>query len=114
MKRSTKKKELKAKRAASSSPDVKRGFRKLTIGSAVYQWRHHGKRVEIRLPGNTGLKWLVPIWRLNECQSEEEFYYPHRDCYDECHITGNLGCGLHVAGPGKVRAYIDRILKAAS
>ena len=92
--------------------DVKSGFRKLVVDGAVWQWRQGKVRTEIRVPGNLGLKWIVPTWQLQGYTSETAWREPHKDCYDECVITGDLGCGMWAVTPGMVRKYIDEMRKA--
>lgn len=110
MLRSKRKKENKAKLAASRekvkrSDGVKRGYRKLVVDGAVYSWRYYGERVEIRTPGTLGLKWLVPIWQLQEYPSKEEWEAQHTEDHWDM-------CGCFWIQPRMVRAYIDEMRKA--
>jgi hypothetical protein len=118
LKRSIRKKEIKAARKARRrDPNVKSGFRKLVLnGSEVWQWRFYPRsdRTEIRVPGTIDLKWMVPTWQLRGCSSLEEWAEPHKDCYDECLITGDLGCGHRTVTPGLVKAYIDDMNQVTS
>lgn len=106
MRRSTRKKEMKAKRQAMQhDPEVKRGFRKCHIDGAVYQWRYYGDRVEIRPPGKLGLKWLVPIWQLQGEESHEAWLDAHKECYGE-------NCSAYKCTPGMIKKYIEEIRTA--
>jgi len=110
MKRSLRKKDLKAARKARQrDPNVKHGFRKLVIDDAIYQWRLGMHKVEIRVPGGLGVKYIVPIWQIQGFESETAWDEPHKDCFDECVVTGNLGCGRWAVTPGMVRKYIDKV-----
>ena len=118
MRRSTRKDANKKKKQRSEAKkhkpnrEVPAGFRKLVVDGAAYGWRTYGERVEIRVPGTIKLKWLVPVWQLQDKDSEEAWREPHKDCYDECVITGDLGCGLWTVTPGMVRKYIDTMRTA--
>ena len=110
MKRSLRKKDLKAARKARQrDPNVKHGFRKLVIDDAIYQWRLGMHKVEIRVPGGLGVKYIVPIWQIQGFESETAWDEPHKDCFDECVVTGDLGCGRWTVTPGMVRKYIDKV-----
>ena len=106
MKRSQRKKENKAKRASSRekvqrTDGVKRGFRKLDIEGQVYSWKYVSGWVEIRTPGKLSIKWLVPIWKLQEFESKEAWEKSMEN------DDGDRGSqGWHV-DPAMVRKYID-------
>jgi hypothetical protein len=101
------------KRSRQRDPQVRRGFRKMIVDGEVYQWRSYGDKVEIRTPGERD-KWMVPIWTLQGIKTVQEWREPHKDCYDECIHTGNLGCGILAVTPGMVREYIDQMRKVTS
>lgn len=105
MKRSTLKKENKAKKAASRrDPDKRRGFRQVHIDGDAYQWRYYGDRVEIRPPGKLQLKWLVPIWALHG-ETLEDWTKAHEGCDGE-------ECSAYAISPSMVRDYILEMRKA--
>lgn len=96
MNRSPRKKALKAKRQAGRrDPEVKSGFRRLVIDGLVYQWRHHGDKVEIRTP--QGPKHVVPVWEL-QGMTEAAWLKEHEECWEDCR------CRL--ATPGMIRDFI--------
>lgn len=108
MQRSKRKKENKAKLAASRekvkpSDGLKRGFRAVHIEGQAYQWRYYGARVEIRTPGKLSIKWLVPIWALHG-QTQDEWFKAHAEC-DEY-------CDAYAIRPSMVRDYILEMRKA--
>lgn len=106
MKRSTLKKELKAKRAKSRrDPENRRGFRKIHIDGAVYQWRYYGDRVEIRPPGKLELKWIAPIWQLHEYESLDDWNKAHEDS------DGDYGYAYECT-PAMIKRYILEMRKA--
>jgi hypothetical protein len=111
VKRSQRKKQLKAERASKrKDPQVKSGFRKLTIDGAIYQWKVGRTFVEIRVPGKLKLKWLVSIWSLQDCTSIEEWHKRHMNCVDDyCVHTGNDHCGKYWVVPAQIRKYIDEM-----
>lgn len=105
MKRSTRKKDEKAKRQSRQpDPTIKRGFRKMVIGDAIYSWRYYGDRVEIRPPGKIQIKWLVPIWQLQEFESKEAWEDGHTEDHWE-------QCSCFWIAPRAVRKYIDDMRK---
>jgi hypothetical protein len=109
MKRSTRKKELKAKAAASRekvkrSDGTKSGFRKIHIDGAVYSWRYYGNRVEIRVPGKLQLKWIVPIWQLQGLESVDAWQKLHED------DDGDRGYAWECT-PGMIKQYIEDMRK---
>jgi hypothetical protein len=98
MNRSPLKKALKvARRTSRPDPQIKRGFRKLVVDGLLYQWRHHGAKVEIRTPENT--KHMVPTWELQGYANEEAWLKEHEDCYDDY-------CGAHEATPSMIRGFL--------
>jgi hypothetical protein len=104
MKRSTRKKENKAKAAASRekvirADGVKRGFRKMEIDGAIYSWRYFGNRVEIRVPGPFDLKWVVPIWQLQGLESVDAWQELHKDS------DGDTGAAWECT-PAMIKQYI--------
>lgn len=107
MKRSPRKKENKAKLAASRekvkrSDGVKRGFRKLDVEGAIYSWRYGGgDHVEIRTPGKLSLRWLVPLWKLQNFESKEAWMDAYKD------DDGDRGSNAWWVDPSSVRKYID-------
>jgi hypothetical protein len=110
MKRSTRKKENKAKLAASRekvkrSDGVKRGFRKMEIDGAVYSWRYFGDRVEIRVPGPIDLKWVVPVWHLQGLESHEAWLKLHED------DDGDRGYAWECT-PAMIKQYIEEMRTA--
>ena|ERR1035437_6289839 len=115
MKRSLRKKDLKAARKARQrDPDVKRGFRKMVIDGVVWSWRNYGTRVEIKVPGTLSMKLFVPVWQLRGCESEAAWEAIHAECCCSC---GSLGCDYdqcfcHTITPGLVRKYIDEMRNA--
>jgi hypothetical protein len=50
---------------------------------------------------------MVPVWQLQGHESREAWEEPHKDCYDECVVTGDLGCGRWTVTPGMVKKYIE-------
>jgi hypothetical protein len=105
LQRSKRKKENKAKLAASRrDPNKKRGFRQVHIEGFVYQWRYYGDRVEIRPPGKLELKWMVPIWALHG-ETLEDWTKAHAECDGE-------NCSAYAVSPGMVRDYILEMRKA--
>ena len=108
MQRSKRKKENKAKLAVSrEKKQHNRGFRAVHIDGVAWKWRYYGDRVEIRVPGDLNMKWLVPIWALHG-QTHEEWLKEHEECY------GDDYCGAYAASPGMVRDYILEMRKATS
>lgn len=104
MKRSPRKKQLKAARAASRekvkrSDGVKSGFRKMVIDGATYSWRYFGNRVEIRVPGPLKLKWVVPVWKLQGLESVDVWQKLHED------DDGDRGYAWECT-PSMIRQYI--------
>jgi len=57
---------------------------------------------------------MVPVWQLRGHESREAWEEPHKDCYDECVVTGDLGCGRWTVTPGMVKKYIEETRQAAS
>jgi hypothetical protein len=113
MKRSIRKKELKAARKARQrDPKLKSGFRKLVIGDRVYQWRYprRSTHVEIRCPGGLGIKWIVPVWQLQEYASQEAWLTFHKNCTGEyCYGYDVEPCCMYMVTPGMIRKYIDEM-----
>jgi hypothetical protein len=113
LKRSTRKKELKAKRQ-SKKRSTKRGFRKLVVDGDVYQWKVGDRFAEIRVPGKLNLKWVVGIWVLLGEPSETAWHTNHDHCcWDYCYHTGADFCLKYRITPGMVRKYIDEMRKAS-
>ena len=117
MKRSQRKQQLKAERAARrKDPQLKSGFRKLTIDGAVYQYKQGKQFTEIRVPGKLNLKWIVQNYQLQGFSSLDEWkialgtWSPCGDpqCdYEECLKVKSL----YAVKPGQVRKYIDEMRK---
>jgi hypothetical protein len=110
VKRSPRKKELKQKRAVSRekvkrSDGVKRGFRKLVVDGAVYSWKYISEWVEIRVPGKLKLKWLVPIWQLQDFDSKEAW---EKSMENDDGDRASQGWWID---PAMVRKYIDEMRK---
>jgi hypothetical protein len=111
MKRSTRKKENKTKQAASRekvkrSDGVKRGMRKLSVDGAVYSWKYISGWVEIRTPGKISIKWLVPIWQLQDFESKEAW---EKSMENDDGDRASQGWWVD---PAMVRKYIDEMRTA--
>lgn len=108
MRRSARKKELRAARA-DARRGVKRGFRELVVGRDTWLWRNHGDKVEIRPPAGRR-KAVVPVWQMQGHASEEVWLREHEGC---CLEGCCDPCFAYEVTPRMVRRYVDGIRAGA-
>jgi len=76
----------------------------MDVEGAIYQWRYSGGSdyVEIRTPGKLSIRWLVPLWKLQQFVSKDAWL----DAYKS--DDGDQPSGAWEVTPRMVREYIDK------